>query len=210
MKLNVSATRMELLRLRKRLDLARRGCKLLRDKLDELVGRFLNFAKNEETLRDEVEENWLKLLSFYILARGQVELRDIGEALINRSDILEIEKEERSIFNLRLPFLSIKKGTNPRLNLIQYGVSNTTGELDSCLKILEVITPKMLELASIEKAILLIGEEIKKTRRKVNALEYKMIPDIEETISYISFRLSEIEREDFIRLMKVKERIEHG
>ena len=209
MKLNVSATRMELLRLRKRLDLARRGCKLLRDKLDELVGKFLNFAKNEETLRDEVEENWLKLLSFYILERGQIQLEDIGEALTNRSDIFEIEKEEQALFNLRLPFLRIKK-ESPQLNLIRYGVSNTTGDLDSCLRILADITPKMLELASIEKAILLIGEEIKKTRRKVNALEYKMIPDIEETISYISFRLSEIERENFIRLMKVKERIEHG
>lgn len=209
MKLNVSATRMELLRLRKRLDLARRGCKLLRDKLDELVGKFLNFAKNEETLRDEVEENWLKLLSFYILERGQIQLEDIGEALINRADILEIEKEEQALFNLRLPFLRIKK-ESPRLNLIRYGVSNTTGDLDSALRILADIAPKMLELASIEKAILLIGEEIKKTRRKVNALEYKMIPDIEETISYISFRLSEIERENFIRLMKVKERMEHG
>ncbi|MBU0534211.1 MAG: V-type ATP synthase subunit D [Candidatus Omnitrophica bacterium] len=210
MKLNVSATRMELLLLRKRLDLARRGCKLLRDKLDELVGKFLSFAKNGDTLRDEVEENWLKLLSFYILARGQVQLNDIGEALINRTDILEIEKEEQAIFNLRLPFLRIKKGAHSKLNLMQYGVSNTTGELDSCLRILEDITPKMLELASVEKAILLIGEEIKKTRRKVNALEYKMIPDIKETISYISFRLSEIERENFIRLMKVKERMENG
>jgi len=210
MKLNVSATRMELLRLRKRLDLARRGCKLLKDKLDELVGKFLTFAKNEETLRDEVEENWLKLLSFYILERGQVRLKDIGEALINRADIFEIEKEEQALFNLRLPFLRVKKGTASPLNLLQYGISNTTGDLDSALRILQDIIPKMLELASIEKAILLIGEEIKKTRRKVNALEYKMIPDIEETISYITFRLSEIERENFIRLMKVKERMEHG
>jgi len=210
MKLNVSATRMELLRLRKRLDLARRGCKLLKDKLDELVGKFLTFAKNEETLRDEVEENWLKLLSFYILERGQVRLKDIGEALTNRADIFEIEKEEQALFNLRLPFLRVKKGTASPLNLLQYGISNTTGDLDSALRILQDIIPKMLELASIEKAILLIGEEIKKTRRKVNALEYKMIPDIEETISYITFRLSEIERENFIRLMKVKERMEHG
>jgi len=209
MKLNVSATRMELLRLRKRLDLARRGCKLLKDKLDELVGKFLTLAKNEEALRDEVEEGWFKLLHFYLLARGQVPLNDILEAFTNREDILEIEKQEQSLFNLRLPFLHIKNNDSS-LNLTQYGISNTTGDIDSCLKTLEVLTPKMLNLASIEKAILLIGEEIKKTRRKVNALEYKMIPDIEETISYISFRLSEIEREDFIRLMKVKERIENG
>ena len=208
MKLNVSATRMELLRLRKRLDLARRGCKLLRDKLDELVEKFLHLAKDEEALRDEIEEKWLKLLSFYILARSQVQFNDIGEAVINRADILKVKKEEQAIFNLRLPFLNLDEADSP-LNLKRYGISNTTGDLDSCLKILESTVPKMLELASIEKAILLIGEEIKKTRRKVNALEYKMIPDIEETISYISFRLSEIEREDFIRLMKVKERMEH-
>lgn len=208
MKLQVSATRMELLRLRKRLDLAVRGCKLLRDKLDELVGKFLNFAKNEETLRDKVEENWLQMLSFYVLARGQVQLNDIEEALINNSDdVLEVEKKEQVVMNLKLPFLSLKKG-GQELNLIQYGMDNTTGDLDSSLRILESLTPKMLELAGIEKAILLLGEEIKKTRRKVNALEYKMIPDLEETISYIYFRLSEIEREDFIRLMKVKERME--
>mgnify|MGYP002813963256 CR=1 FL=1 len=207
MKLQVSATRMELLRLRKRLDLAMRGCKLLRDKLDELVGKFLNFAKNEETLRDKVEENWLQMLSFYILARGQVQLNDIEEALINGGDVLEVEKKEQVVMNLKLPFLSLKKG-GQELNLIQYGMDNTTGDLDSSLRILESLTPKMLELAGVEKAILLLGEEIKKTRRKVNALEYKMIPDLEETISYISFRLSEIEREDFIRLMKVKERME--
>lgn len=201
---------MELLRLRKRLDLARRGCKLLRDKLDELVGKFLNFAKNEEILRDEVEENWFRLLRFYLSARGQVPLNDIVEAFTNRRDIFEVEEEIQSLFNLRLPFLRIEENARPKLNLTQYGVSNTTGDLDLCLKILQDIAPKMLELASIEKAILLIGEEIKKTRRKVNMLEYKMIPDIEETISYIAFRLSEIERENFIRLMKVKERIEHG
>ena len=209
MKLQVSATRMELLRLRKRLDLARRGCKLLRDKLDELARKFLDLAKNEETLRDEVEEKWLKLLSFYILARTQSRFNDIGEAIVNRADTFKVKKEEQAIFNLRLPFLRLDEAGAP-LNLRRYGISNTTGDLDSCFKILEGIAPKMLELASIEKAILLIGGEIKKTRRKVNALEYKMIPDIEETISYISFRLSEIEREDFIRLMKVKERIEHG
>lgn len=207
MKLQVSATRMELLRLRKRLDLARRGCKLLRDKLDELVGKFLNLAKNEGTLRDKVEENWLQLLFFYILARDQVQLNDIEEALIPSGDILEVEKEEWVVMNLKLPFLSVKR-QRQELNLIQYGMSNTTGDLDSCLRILESLVPKMLELAGVEKAILLLGEEIKKTRRKVNALEYKMIPDLEETISYISFRLSEIEREDFIRLMKVKERME--
>ncbi len=198
------------MRLRKRLDLARRGCKLLKDKLDELVGKFLTFAKNEETLRDEVEEDWLKLLHFYLSARGQVPFNDIGEAFINRKDMLEIEKEEQSLFNLRLPFLRIKENAAYKFILTQYGISNTTGDIDSCLIILETLTPKMLKLASIEKAILLTGEEIKKTRRKVNVLEYKMIPDIEETISYISFRLSEIERDNFIRLMKVKERIEHG
>jgi V/A-type H+-transporting ATPase subunit D len=210
MKLNVSATRMELLRLRKRLDLARRGCKLLKDKLDELVGKFLSFAKNEEALRDEVEEKWLELISFYLSARGQTTLNDISEALTNRKDALEIEKEEQVIFNLRLPLLRVRENAKYKLNLTQYGISNTTGDLDSSLKILQALFPKMLELASIEKAILLTGEEIKKTRRKVNVLEHKMIPDIEETISYISLRLSEIEREDFIRLMKVKEKIEHG
>ncbi len=208
MKLQVSATRMELLRLRKRLNLAMRGCKLLRDKLDELVEKFLKLTKNEETLRDKVEENWLQLLSFYILARSRVQLNDIEEALINSGDVLEVEKKEQVVMNLKLPFLSLKE-EGQKLNLIQYGMDNTTGDLDSCLRILGSLTPKMLELASIEKAILLLGEEIKKTRRKVNALEYKMIPDLKETISYISFRLSEIEREDFIRLMKVKERIEH-
>ncbi len=209
MKLQVSATRMELLRLRKRLDLAIRGCKLLRDKLDELVEKFLNFIKNEETLRDEVEKNWLQLLSFYIFSRGYVQLDDIEEALIISGEgLLEVEKEKQVVMNLKLPFLRLKEGMG-KLNLIQYGMNNTTGDLDSCLRILEKTTPKMLELAGVEKAILLLGEEIKKTRRKVNALEYKMIPDLEETISYISFRLSEIEREDFIRLLKVKERMEH-
>jgi V/A-type H+-transporting ATPase subunit D len=207
MKLNVSATRMELLRLRKRLDLARRGHKLLRDKLDELVEEFLKLAKNEEALRDEVEEKWRELLSFYILSRSYVQLNDMEEALIAHDNVIEVEKEERAVMNLKLPFLRLKDDKQ-KLDLTGYGMSNTTGDLDSSLRILANLIPKMLELAGVEKAILLLGEEIKKTRRKVNALEYKMIPDLEETLSYISFRLSEIEREDFIRLMKVKERME--
>lgn len=207
MKLNVSATRMELLRLRKRLDLARRGHKLLRDKLDELVGNFLSFSQNEQALRNEVEEKWLQLLSFYISSRSILRFNDMEEALINPKDIFEVEKEEKRVMNFKLPFLHFKN-KDKELDLVQYGMANTTGDLDSCLKTLAELMPKMLELASTEKAILLLGEEIKKTRRKVNALEHKMIPDLEETLSYISFRLSEIEREDFIRLMKVKERLE--
>ena len=207
MKLKVSATRMELLRLRKRLDLARRGHKLLRDKLDELVSKFLSFTKNGEELRGEVEENWAKLISFYISARSEIGLDDMQEALTNDKNLFELGKEERRVLNFKLPFLNIKQGKE-KLDLIHYGMSNTAGDLDSCLKILAETAPKMFELASIEKALLLLGEEIKSTRRKVNALEHKMIPDLKETLGYISFRLSEIEREDFIRLMNVKERME--
>jgi len=197
---------MELLRLRKRLELARRGHKLLRDKLDQLAREFLKLAANAQTLREEIEEEWFQFLSFYLIARERMPLRDMEEVLLNPPDIFEIEKGEKLLLNLKLPFFHIAD-EKKRIDLITYGMSNTSRDLDSSLEILGNLIPKILELASIEKAILILGDEIKKTRRKVNALEYKMIPDLEETLSYISFRLSEIEREDFIRLVKVKERL---
>lgn len=197
---------MELLRLRRRLDIARRGHKLLQDKLDELVREFLRLSHLQKALREEVEEKWIELLSFYLLARGEMDLTDIEAALVNPPGVVEIEKNEKVILNLRLTFLRMKE--EKQLDLINYGMVNTTGDLDSSLKILEELMPKMLRLASIENAMVLVGEEIKNTRRKVNVLEYKMIPDLEETLSYIYLRLSEIERENFIRLIKVKEKIQ--
>jgi len=203
MRLQVNATRMELLRLQRRLDLARRGHKLLRDKLDELVREFLKMSRRVDELREEVEKEWLQLLEHYLMARSQVAYRDMEEVLLSPPEIAEIEEDTRPVLNLKVPQFQLKE----KKKLINYGFVNTTGDLDIALVSLGELFPKILELASLEKGVILLGEEIKKTRRKVNALEYKMIPDLEETLDYIYFRLSELERESIIRIMKVSEKI---
>jgi len=201
MKLNVNATRMELLRLRKRTKIAKRGHKLLKDKQDELMERLLAMTKEVEELREKVEREIANATKKFLLARAGMEPDFLEEALFIPTKRVEVELEEKNLLNVKVPVL--KQSVSGEI--ISYGYYGTSPELDAALYSLDKIIGNLLELAAMEKTLELIAVEIEKTRRRVNALEYILIPSLEETLRYIVMKLSEIERSTLSRLMRIKD-----
>ena len=203
MLLEVNATRMELLRLKKRLVLARRGHKLLKDKEDELMRQFLDLVNKNRDLREKLEAQLIAASQNFLMARAVMDRESMEEAIMFPKQKLELSVSTASIMNLRVPRFELKsEGT-----VHSYGFVNTSAELDSALQLYSDLLPEMVKLAETEIAVQLLADEIEKTRRRVNALEYVLIPNLEETIRYITMRLSEMERSNLTRLMKIKEMV---
>lgn len=198
MRLVVNPNRMELLRLRRRLVLAERGHKLLEDKLEEIMRRFLEIMRELRALQEEVSFKFRKIVLSFALARGRNSKRELEELLPSGKLTLETRKER--IFNLEIPRFEIKE-----MEVSDYDLLNTESELDVGFRQTKELLQDLLELARLSKAVELLAEEIEVTRRRVNALEHILIPSIKETISYISSRLEEMERSFQVQLMRVKE-----
>jgi V/A-type H+-transporting ATPase subunit D len=204
MLLEVNATRMELLRLKKRLSLAKRGHKLLKDKEDELMRHFLDLVNKNRDLREKLETQLIVAFKNFLMARAVMDRESMEEAIMFPKQKVDLSISTTSIMNLRVPRFELKsEGT-----VHSYGFVNTSAELDSALQIYSDLLPEMVKLAETESAVQLLADEIEKTRRRVNALEYVLIPNLEETIKYITMRLNEMERSNITRLMKIKEMVQ--
>jgi V/A-type H+-transporting ATPase subunit D len=198
MRLNVNPNRMELLRLRRRLALAERGHKLLKDKLEELMRQFLETIRLVFELQERVSAELRKIFLSFALARARHSLADLERLLPEGKLVLETKKER--VLNLSVPRLAVKT-----LEVSDYDLLNTEAELDIGLKKTKEILDDLLEMARLWRAAELLSSEIEATRRRVNALEHILIPNIKETIAYISSRLEEIERSYQVQLLRVKE-----
>lgn len=200
-KLNVNPTRMELRKLKDRRKTAVRGHKLLKDKSDEMVRRFIELAKENKRLREEIQEDLGKALQSFLLAKAISDDYVIQEAIAMPTASLEIEISTKNIMNVNVPDMVIKetKGGYP------YAFSGVTGELDASIETLSALAKQLVKLAEVEKSCNMLAIEIEKNRRRVNALEYFMIPQIEMTEKYITMKLDENERGNIVRLMKVKD-----
>jgi len=203
--MNVNPTRMELTRLKKRLVTATRGHKLLKDKRDEMMRRFIELIKQNKELRDEVEEELSKALKSFVLARAAMRGEVIEEALLMPSRTMTLELSKRNIMSVDVPVIKFSDDNAENITAFPYSFATTSGELDGSISTLTELMPKILELAEIEKTCNMLADEIEKTRRRVNALEYVMIPQLEETIKSITMKLEENERGNLTRLMKTKE-----
>ena len=204
-RMNVSPTRMVLTGLKKRLRTARRGHKLLKDKRDELMKKFLDIVRENKRLREEVEEKLKIVHSYFVMARAVMNTELVEEALMFPKTEVNLNASTRNIMSVDVPMLEFTTGDNLEGDIYPYGFANTTGELDEAIATLSALTPELLKLAEMEKSAQLLADEIEKTRRRVNALEYVLIPDLEETIKYITMKLDENERSNLTRLMKVKD-----
>jgi len=205
MRLNVNPTRMELTKLKKRLSTATRGHKLLKDKQDELMRRFIDMIKYNNKLRKEVEENLQMSLKDFVMARAVMSSEFLEESIVFPKESISLDIDKKNIMSVNVPVMNFKRkleGDNG--SIFPYGFINTSGELDSAIEKLYGILPSLLELAEVEKSCQLMADEIEKTRRRVNALEYMTIPQLQETIKYIVMKLDENERGNLTRLMKVK------
>lgn len=205
MNTRVNPTRMELTRLKRQIVVARRGHKLLKDKQDELIKRFIDLIKENKRLREEVERDLEMALKSFIMARSQMPQEVLEESLMIPTARVSIQIGKQNIMSVNVPKINIHQEEGS--NIYSYGLANTSAELDSAISILAGMLPKMLKLSEIEKTCQLMADEIEKTRRRVNALEYVMIPSIEETIKYITMKLDENERSTITRLMKIKEMV---
>lgn len=206
-RLNVNPTRMELSKLKKKLQSARRGHKLLKDKRDELMRQFMILIKENRQLRSEVEMA-IAEADKYMAVAGSVMQREVLEtALMIPKQEVELEVSEKNVMSVYIPEFRTKYKTSDTSDIYSYGTAFTSTDLDGAVSALSEVFPKMIRLAEVEKACQLMADEIEKTRRRVNALEHIMIPDYEETIKYITMKLSENERNTTTSLMKVKDMV---
>ncbi|MGI6036999.1 MAG: V-type ATP synthase subunit D [Limnochordia bacterium] len=205
--IKVNPNRMELLALKRRLTMAQRGHKLLKDKRDELMRRFMELIDQHKALRDEVFEQLQRAYTGFLVVRGVMSPQMMEEAIMFPKERLELTASEENAMSVRVPRFSWKKESQAG-DIYPYGFASTSAELDTAIEALSDVLPKMIELAALEKAAELMAEEIEKTRRRVNALEYVMIPQLEETIRYITMKLDETERSNLTRLMKIKDMVQ--
>ena len=178
-RLNVNPTRMELSKLKKRLATATRGHKLLKDKQDELMRQFINLIKYNNQLRDEVEKELGSSLKDFVMARAVMSSEFLEEAIAYPKEEIEVEVGNKNIMSVNVPIMNFKrKLEGDEGSIYPYGFMNTSAELDDAISKLYGILPKLLELAEVEKSGQLMADEIEKTRRRVNALEYMTIPQL--------------------------------
>ncbi|MBN1795478.1 MAG: V-type ATP synthase subunit D [Sedimentisphaerales bacterium] len=201
--LRVNPTRMELLHLRRRLALAIRGHRLLSEKRDEISRQLMQIAKEIQPLRREVEKKLLETFRRFMLARATMEPEETRPAFEVPTKKLTLALNLANVMNVKVPHLS-KEMTG---EIISYGFATTSGELDVALLALEKAFDNLIELAEKEKQARLLAVELQMTRRRVNVLEYVVIPEMQETIKFIFDKLGEAERDNTTRLMKIADMI---
>ncbi|MBQ9679920.1 MAG: V-type ATP synthase subunit D [Ruminococcus sp.] len=201
----VNPTRMELSRLKKKLNTATRGHKLLKDKRDELMRRFLEMVRENRALRMKVEEQIKAANANFVLAKSSMSDETLKAALLAPKQEVYVSTSYRNVMSVDIPVFDIETRTPDPNDIYSYGFAFTSADLDDAVKSLADILPDLIKLAEIEKSCQLMADEIEKTRRRVNALEHVMIPETQEQIRYITRKLDENERSTQTRLMKVKD-----
>ncbi|MCD8004121.1 MAG: V-type ATP synthase subunit D [Oscillospiraceae bacterium] len=203
--INVNPTRQELTRLKTRLKTSIRGHKLLKDKRDELMRQFMDVVRENRALRAKVEEGLMHAHASFTVASAVMSSEFMEQALLYPKQSVELDMSFKNVMSVNVPEYQFKTRNDDPGEVYPYGFATTSGELDTAVAALSDVFQDMLRLAQIEKTSQLLAEEIEKTRRRVNALEYVKIPQMQESIKYISMKLDENERSNTIRLMKVKD-----
>ena len=202
MAISYKPTRMEMSRLKKRLVTARRGHKLMKDKRDETVRRFITFVRRNRELRVRVEKLMGEAMGCFVIAKATMSTPAVEEALCYPASAARIEVGSSKVLSVEVPKLTFVPTESRGL---PYGVLGTSAELDTAVSKFSELMPLLIELAEVEQTCNLLADEIEKTRRRVNALEYVMIPQLQEAIHDISMKLDENERGNLTRLMKTKD-----
>ena len=194
---------MVLNQLKGRLKTARRGHKLLKDKRDELMRQFMDVVKENKVLRDRVETGLTGAFASLQVASAIMSPEMLEQALLYPRQSVELDMKFKNIMSVNVPVYSFTTKNNDPSEIYPYGFAQTSGELDDALEKMAKVFEDMLQLAQVEKTMQLLAEEIEKTRRRVNALEYVMIPELEQNIKYITMKLEENENSTEVRLLKV-------
>ncbi len=201
----INPTRMELTRLKGRLKTAQRGHKLLKDKRDELMKQFMDVIRENRSLRRRVEEGLMRAHGSFTVAAALMSPEMLEQSLLYPKQSVELDMTFQNIMSVDVPKYEFRTSSQDPGENYPYCFAQTSGELDDAVDAMSQVFQDMLKLAEIEKTSQLLAEEIEKTRRRVNALEYVKIPEMQENIKYITMKLDENERANTIRLMKVKD-----
>ena len=205
-RLKVNPTRMELRRLKNRLKTAERGHKLLKDKSDEMIRRFMEYVRENKRLREEIEDELSSAMNAFMIAKAVTDENLIKEAVMMPASSLELDVSTGNVMSVAVPKMQLKESGGE--DKYAYSFISVTSELDESISTLTKLSAKLINLADIEKTCNMLADEIEKNRRRVNALEYVMIPETIETIKFITMKLDENERGNIVRLMKVKSMME--
>ena len=203
----ITPTRMVLNQQKARLKTARKGHKLMKDKCDELMRQFMDIVRQNKELRLKVEEGMTAAFSSLQVASAIMSPDMLEQALLYPRQSVELDVKYKNIMSVNVPQYSFRTKNDDPSEIYPYGFAQTSGELDDALDKLARVFEDMLQLAQVEKSTQLLAQEIEKTRRRVNALEYVMIPEFEETIKYIQMKLDENESSTKGRLLKVKDMV---
>ena len=203
----INPTRMELTRLKGRIKTAVRGHKLLKDKRDELMKQFMEVVRKNRALRRRVEEGLEKAAAAMTVASAVMSPEMLEQALLKPKQSVELDVTYRNVMSVNVPVYHYKTANDDPTEIYPYGFAQTSGELDAALEALGQVFQDMLALAEVEKTMQLLAQDIEKTRRRVNALEYVVIPEMRRNIRYITMKLDENERGNTTRLMKVKDMV---
>ena len=203
----VTPTRMVLNQLKGRLRTASRGHKLLKDKRDEEMRQFMDIVRRNKQLREKVDKGLSEAFAAMSMASAVMSPEMLEQSLLYARQRMELNVSHKNIMSVNVPVYAFSQRSPDEDGQLPYGFAQTSGELDDALRQLYQVFEDMLELAEVEKTMQLLAEDIEKTRRRVNALEYVMIPDLQENIRYITMKLAENESSTKVRLMKVKEMV---
>ena len=200
-KKRVNTTRMELLRLRRRATLAKKGHKLLKDKLDGLIQRILKIVKEYQALSGQLEKELIDFFQKLALSSAQINPQLLASAASSSTCTTNVEISLTNIMGVKIPKYHLKIEGNP----ISYGFTDTPAELDQALTQFKEILSNLVKLAELNKALVVMASQIIEIKRRVNALEYILIPELDSAVKLIRAKLSEMERESLVSLMKIKD-----
>ena len=203
----VTPTRMVLNQIKGRLKTATRGHKMLKDKRDELMRQFMDVIRRNKELRIRVEQGLTEAFGALTVAGAVMSPEMLEQALMYPRQSVELDVKFKSTMSVRVPQYSFTTKNADPGEIYPYGFAQTSAELDAAMESISRVFADMLELAQVEKTMHLLADEIEKSRRRVNALEYVMIPEMQENIKYISMKLAENENATKVRLMKVKDMV---
>lgn len=200
----VNATRMELTRLKNQLTTTRKGHHLLKDKQDEMMRQFLAQIESYKVLRKEVEENWLNALQSFSYAKSRHYDEALAEKFLVPATTLKLSFEKQAVMSVYVPKIKILEQIEPKLT---YSFHGTHPVLDDIVWSLAKLLPDLILLAAHDKKNRILIAEIEKTKRRVNAIEHIILPEIEQNIKTVRMKISDAERSNTVRIMKSKELI---
>lgn len=196
-------TRMELLKLRKRVLLAGKGHKLLKEKRDALISEFLLIIKEVRKCRKKMEKELASAFKALTAAKALLGSKTIKQISHITDQDITLDLKTRNIMGVTVPVIKIPETTR-KMTERGYGLFDTSAQLDEAAYNFESTLQIIVQLVEIEEAVRKLALEVEKTKRRVNALEYIVIPRLKATVKYIQMHLDEMARDSFLRLKKIK------